>query len=248
MKGVVIAIDGPSGSGKSTVSRQVARRLELAYLDTGSMYRAATIWCEQCGIDLLDQSAVSQAVQDMPLKMVLDPDSPAVVLAGRDITGELHTPRISQIVSHVAVNLDVRYELRRRQQEIIAGEISRLKTTNFSAGRGIVAEGRDVTSVVAPDADVRILLTASEEARLSRRAKETRGSDDASAIEDTRDEVIRRDAMDSTVSQFMTASDGVTSIDSSDLTIDQVVDAVVRLVRAVHCDPQDTASPHNDKD
>lgn len=240
MKGVVIAIDGPSGSGKSTVSRQVANDLQLAYLDTGSMYRAATIWCQRQGIDLSDQAAVAHATQQMPLKMILDPDHPQVVLDGEDITALLHTPQISQVVSQVAVNLEVRYELRRRQQDIIAGEISRLKTTNFSSGRGVVAEGRDVTSVVAPDADVRILLTASEEARLSRRAKETRGSDDAQALAETRDEVVRRDHMDSTVSQFMTASDGVTSIDSSDLTIEQVVDAVVRLVRAVH----GTGDPH----
>nr|WP_243410050.1 (d)CMP kinase [Ancrocorticia populi] len=217
--GVVIALDGPSGSGKSTVSRRVAGQLGLAYLDTGAMYRAAAWWCMDRGINLSDQAAVTTAVRNMPLDMPLDPDNQKIVCAGADITQAIRTSDLSKHVSQVATNLDVRAEMKRRQRQIIA-----------EATTGIIAEGRDITTVVAPDADVRVLLTASEEARLARRALEVRGAADTAALEATRDEVLRRDADDSTVSRFMTAEDGVTTIDSSALDIDQVVEAVISLI------------------
>ncbi|MGO3085399.1 prephenate dehydrogenase [Ancrocorticia populi] len=217
--GVVIALDGPSGSGKSTVSRRVAGQLGLAYLDTGAMYRAAAWWCMDRGINLSDQAAVTTAVRNMPLDMPLDPDNQKIVCAGADITQAIRTSDLSKQVSQVATNLDVRAEMKRRQRQIIA-----------EATTGIIAEGRDITTVVAPDADVRVLLTASEEARLARRALEVRGAADTAALEATRDEVLRRDADDSTVSRFMTAEDGVTTIDSSALDIDQVVEAVISLI------------------
>lgn len=217
--GVVIALDGPSGSGKSTVSRRVATKLGLAYLDTGAMYRAAAWWCDHQGIDLDDQAAVAAATVQMPLQMPLDPENQTIECGGVDITQAIRASELSKVVSKVATNLEVRAELKRRQHQIIA-----------AATQGIVAEGRDITTVVAPDADVRVLLTASEEARLARRALEVRGSADAAAIAATRDEVVRRDADDSTVSQFMTAQDGVTTVDSSSLSIDDVVDAVISLI------------------
>ncbi|MDN6487551.1 MAG: (d)CMP kinase, partial [Ancrocorticia sp.] len=217
--GVVIALDGPSGSGKSTVSRRVAGQLGLAYLDTGAMYRAAAWWCMDHGINLSDQAAVTTAVRNMPLDMPLDPDNQKIVCAGADITQAIRASDLSKQVSQVATNLDVRAEMKRRQRQIIA-----------EATTGIIAEGRDITTVVAPDADVRVLLTASEEARLARRALEVRGAADTAALEATRDEVLRRDADDSTVSRFMTAEDGVTTIDSSALDIDQVVEAVISLI------------------
>ncbi|MGO1594361.1 MAG: prephenate dehydrogenase, partial [Ancrocorticia sp.] len=146
--GVVIALDGPSGSGKSTVSRAVAAKLSLAYLDTGAMYRAAAWWCMDQEIDLSDHEAVAQATVDMPLNMPLDPKDQTIMCAGRDITQAIRTSDLSKHVSQVATNLDVRAELKRRQRQIIA-----------DASTGIIAEGRDITSVVAPDADVRVLLT-----------------------------------------------------------------------------------------
>lgn len=216
---VVIALDGPSGSGKSTVSRRVASRLGLAYLDTGAMYRAAAWWCHDQGIDLDDQAAVTAATQSMPLTMPVDPADQTIMCGDTDITQAIRTSELSKHVSKVATNLDVRAELKRRQRQIIA-----------EATEGIIAEGRDIATVVAPDADVRVLLTASEEARLARRALEVRGSADSAAVEATRDEVLRRDADDSTVSEFMTAQDGITAIDSSSLSIDEVVDAVISLI------------------
>lgn len=217
--GTVIAVDGPSGSGKSTVSRAVARRLGLGYLDTGAMYRALAWWCAHEGVDLDDREAVAAAAASMPLEMSLDPDDGRVCVAGVDVSRQIHTPDLSKVVSKVATNLKVREELVRRQRAIVEG-----------ARYGIVAEGRDITTVVAPDADVRVLLTASKEARLARRALETRGSADAAAVAATRDEVLRRDADDSAVAEFLTAADGVTRIDSSAMGVEEVVEAVVSLV------------------
>ena len=217
--GTVIAVDGPSGSGKSTVSRAVARRLGLGYLDTGAMYRALAWWCAHEGVDLDDREAVAAAAAAMPLEMSLDPDDGRVCVAGVDVSRQIRTPGLSKVVSKVATNLKVREELVRRQRAIEEG-----------ARYGIVAEGRDITTVVAPDADVRVLLTASKEARLARRALETRGSADAAAVAATRDEVLRRDADDSAVAEFLTAADGVTRIDSSAMGVEEVVEAVVSLV------------------
>lgn len=217
--GTVIAVDGPSGSGKSTVSRAVARRLGLGYLDTGAMYRALAWWCAHEGVDLDDREAVAAAAASIPLEMSLDPDDGRVCVAGVDVSRQIRTPGLSKVVSKVATNLKVREELVRRQRAIVEG-----------ARYGIVAEGRDITTVVAPDADVRVLLTASKEARLARRALETRGSADAAAVAATRDEVLRRDADDSAVAEFLTAADGVTRIDSSAMGVEEVVEAVVSLV------------------
>jgi cytidylate kinase len=223
---VVIAVDGPSGSGKSSVSKAVARRLGLAFLDTGAMYRAATLWCTHRGVDLADAAAVDAAVRVMPLVMGLDPQAPTVHLDGQDVSEAIRTTEVSTEVSKVATNLDVRAELRRLQRAIIEAETD----AGWSGGAGVVAEGRDITTVVAPDADVRVLLTASEEARLRRRSLEVHGAADAAAVAATRDQVVRRDRDDSTVSQFEVAADGVVTVDSSDLDFDQTVDAVLGVV------------------
>lgn len=223
---LTIAIDGPSGSGKSSVSKEVARRLGLAYLDTGAMYRAATWWCVRNGLELDDQPAVAGLVARIPLVMVTDPSAPTVHVDGVDVADAIRDSAISTAVSAVATNLDVRAELQARQRAVIADEAA----GGFSGGAGVVAEGRDITTVVAPDADVRILLTASEEARLARRARDVHGADDAASVDATRDQVLRRDADDSTVSSFQVAADGVVTIDSSDLDYEQTVQAVLTVV------------------
>ena len=223
---LTIAIDGPSGSGKSSVSREVAQRLGLAYLDTGAMYRAATWWCVRNGLDLDDHAGVGGLVAHIPLVMVTDPARPAVHVDGIDVADAIRESAISTAVSTVATNLDVRAELQARQRAVIAAEA----LGGFSAGAGVVAEGRDITTVVAPDADVRILLIASEDARLARRARDVHGADDAASVDATRDQVLRRDADDSTVSSFHIAADGVVTIDSSDLDLEQTVQAVLSVV------------------
>ena len=214
---MLIAIDGPSGSGKSTVARAVAARLGLRYLDTGAMYRALTWWALERGIDLGDAEEVAQAARDLPVVMGTDPAAPSVSVDGTDVTAEIRETRISEAVSAVATNLEVRAEMVRRQQTLVADG-------------GWVAEGRDITTVVAPDADVRVLLLAREEERLARRARDVHGAADETAVAATRDQVVRRDAQDATVAAFTEAAAGVAVIDSSDLTVEQTVDAVLALL------------------
>jgi len=214
---VLIAIDGPSGSGKSTVARAVAARLGLRYLDTGAMYRALTWWALERGIDLGDAEEVAQAARDLPVVMGTDPAAPSVSVDGTDVTAEIRETRISEAVSAAATNLAVRAEMVRRQQTLVADG-------------GWVAEGRDITTVVAPDADVRVLLLAREEERLARRARDVHGAADETAVAATRDQVVRRDAQDATVAAFTEAAAGVAVIDSSDLTVEQTVDAVLALL------------------
>jgi len=219
---LVIAIDGPSGSGKSSVSRAVARGLGLAYLDTGAMFRALTWWCLHEQVDLDDLEAVAEAARRLPLTMGTDPSAPSVQVGGVPVDEAIRRTEISSSVSRVATNLEVRAELLRRQRDIIAD--------CSTAGSGVVAEGRDITTVVAPDADVRILLLASEEARLARRAKELHGEAHAEAVDATRDQIVRRDRDDSSVSQFMQAAPGVDTVDTSHLDLEQSVQAVLDVV------------------
>lgn len=217
---LVIAVDGPSGSGKSSVSRAVAQRLGLRYLDTGAMYRALTWWVLDQGLDPGDpdvHARVAELARALPLEVGTSPAEPYVRVGGQDVSASIREPRISAVVSAVATNLGVREEMVRRQR-------------TYAVQGGIVIEGRDITTVVAPDADVRILLTASESARLARRALEVHGAADEAAIAATRDHVVRRDADDSTVAAFTEAADGVTVVDSSGLNLEETVDAVLAVV------------------
>lgn len=227
MTALVVAIDGPSGTGKSTISRLLAAEFDLAYLDTGAMYRVATWWCLHLGLDLTDSGAVAAAVQTIPMEIGTDPAHPRFAVDGVDVSADIRSTRISTAVSTVATNLAVRGELQRRQREAIAAELA---PGSFSGGRGVIAEGRDVTTVVAPDAPVRILLLADERARLERRAREVHGSVDEASLSATRDQVLRRDADDSTVSNFSTAADGVVTVDTSHLSLGEALGTVRALI------------------
>lgn len=230
---LLIAIDGPSGSGKSSVSREVARRLGLEYLDTGAMYRAVTWSALEAGLDLADADTIAEHARGLDLRMGTDPAAPGVGVGDVDVADEIRSTRISTVVSAVAVNLAVRAELHRRQRALIAAALS-------GPRGGIVAEGRDLTTVVAPEADVRVLLTASEAARIARRARDLHGHADGAALAATVDQVVRRDAQDSTVAQFLVAEDGVTHLDSSDLDFEQTVEAVLAVVAASRGDAEAT--------
>ncbi|UVJ41019.1 (d)CMP kinase [Arthrobacter sp. CJ23] len=218
-KPLLIAIDGPSGSGKSSVSKEVARRLKLAYLDTGAMYRALTWYCLNNGIDLTDGAAVEQASKTMPLEISTSTGTEYVAVNGTDITEEIRDPRISSSVSAVATTLGARTELIRRQRRLIEQHHHRM-----------VVEGRDITTVVAPAAEVRMLLTASEEARLRRRGIQLGGTQ---SKEQLAAQVIQRDAKDSTVVNFTQAADGVVTLDSSDLDFEETVDTALNIVGKV---------------
>jgi cytidylate kinase len=217
---LVVAVDGPSGSGKSTVSRAVARRLGLSYLDTGAMYRAVTLVCLEAGVDLADAAAVEARARGLDLDIGLEPDRPRVLVGGRDVTAAIRESRVSLAVSAVAGIPGVRAELIRRQRLLVA-----------AAPRGCVAEGRDITTVVAPDADVRILLTADADARVARRARDLHGSDSGTARATTVAEVLDRDARDSAVATFLVPADeGVIVVDTSRLTLEETVATVLDVV------------------
>lgn len=219
MSAIVIAIDGPAGTGKSTVSREVARRMGLAYFDTGATYRVGTVWCLREGVDLSNNADVTVMIETMNVELILDPDNPRVMVEGEDVSALIRSDTVALNVSKVATNLDARAALGKFQREVIAGE----RVGGFSGGAGVVVEGRDVTTVIAPDADLRILMTADEEVRVARRAGE--GADLATV----RESVLGRDKQDSTVVNFQTAADGVVTLDTTHLTIDEAVKAVIAL-------------------
>ncbi|MBG0740528.1 (d)CMP kinase [Paeniglutamicibacter antarcticus] len=215
-KPLVVAIDGPSGSGKSSVSREVARRLGLAYLDTGAMYRALTWHCLASGVELDDAVAVEASARALKLEQSTSVEHEFVKVGDLDITEQIREPAISSAVSAVATTLGARTELVRRQREAIT-----------HAAKRMVVEGRDITTVVAPTAEVRLLLTASEEARMARRGMQLGGTQTA---EQLTSQVLARDAQDSTVVEFQRAADGVVTVDSSDLDFEQTVAVVLRVV------------------
>lgn len=209
-KRVVVAIDGPSGSGKSSVSRAVAKRFGLQYLDTGAMYRAFTWWeLHQRG------SAVS-----CPLVMSTNPDVAEIRVGNEDITAAIRGPEVTNEVSRVASDPEVRAIAVQRQRALIN-----------AAERGIVVEGRDITTVVAPDADVRVYLTADVAAREARRAAEF--AHDASTAAAVAAAVAARDAIDTTRSHSpLQLVEGVTQIDATHATLDEVIEVVSELVVA----------------
>ena len=222
--GIAIAIDGPAGSGKSTVSRLLAEALEGGILDTGAMYRAVAWYCLDRGVDLTDREAVAQVAEQLDLELGTDPAGATVVVSGTDITSEIRTERISQQVSAVATNTLVRAILQERQRELLHAT---------AAERGFcVAEGRDITTVVAPDAQVRVLLIASDEERMRRRAAELQLEDTEETRQRMADQVLRRDRDDSTVSEFLTAAEGVETVDTTGLSIPEVVESILMLVAA----------------
>ena len=214
--GITIAIDGPAGSGKSTVSKELASRLGIGYLDTGAMYRALTWYALDRGIDL------AAAADEMVLRLQSDPSDPHVWVGDTEVTQAIREPRIALEIKHVSTNLKVRAwmatEQRRRMMEARA------------QGSGMIAEGRDITTVVCPDADVRILLLADQEARLRRRTLELYGDATEEHMEIVRAQVEGRDKADSAVSEFMTAAPGVETVDSTGLDIAGVCEAILAYV------------------
>ena len=217
MSTVVVAIDGPAGSGKSSVSKAAAKSLGYDYLDTGAAYRSLAWYCLEHGVDTFGGDDLIEALPAFDYAIGTDPDDYFVRVGGELITDDIREPRVTGIVSSVARVPEVRSYLVDLFRGIIAG-----------GSGGIIVEGRDITTVVAPDAEVRILLTASEEARMRRRSAELTGVDAST----TARELASRDAQDSRVVDFMNAADGVTTIDSTDLDFDQTVQAVVSLVHS----------------
>jgi CMP/dCMP kinase len=215
---LVVAVDGPAGSGKSSVSKEVARRLGFGFLDTGAAYRALAWHVEASGVDTADAASVVSCLPSFAYRIGTDPAGYAVHVGEVDVTTAIRDPEISAVVSRVARVSEVRTHLIELFRSIIAEEPT----------AGIVVEGRDITTVVAPDAPVRILLTASEDVRIARRSAELVGDSAQAAGE----QLHRRDEADSKVVDFMTAAEGVTTVDSTELDFEQTVDAVIGVIRA----------------
>lgn len=217
MTDFVVALDGPAGSGKSSVSRASARVLGFDYQDTGAAYRALALSCIRHGVDVHETRAVVDALSGFSYEIGIDPDGYFVRVDGEDVTEQIREPHVTAAVSAVARIPEVRGYLVELFRRVIAS----------SDKPGIIVEGRDITTVVAPTAQLRILLTASEQVRMGRRSAELSGE----AVETTARHLATRDAQDSKVVDFMNAADGVMTVDSTDLDFDQTVNAVVTLVR-----------------
>lgn len=221
---LIIAVDGPAGSGKSSAARGVARGLGLCYLDTGAMYRALTWWMLSRGVPVSDPAAVASHAQQPVIEVSTDPGHPAVSVDGTDVTAEIRTREVSNAVSAVASVPEVRARLVAMQQAIIA----RTCADGAAEGAGIVAEGRDIGTVVAPDAPVKVYLTASESIRAERRSADL-ATDPAVTVALTQAEQQRRDQADA--AQMAKAPDAVL-IDSSALGLEEVIGVIEGLARA----------------
>ena len=216
MNPCVVAVDGPSGSGKSTVSRRLAAQLRARYLDTGAMYRAVTLAVLSAGADPGDAEAVVKIAGEAALDSGTDPDEPYIRLNNDPVDSEIRGPKVTGAVSAVSAVPGVRALLVARQREIIA-----------DAAR-IVVEGRDIGSVVAPDANVKVYLTASAHARAQRRSAEHDADLAATAAA-----MARRDALDSSrVADPLAQAPDAVILDTTELGIDEVVSQLVDLVRS----------------
>jgi CMP/dCMP kinase len=213
----VIAVDGPAGSGKSSAARGVAQRLGLRYLDTGAMYRALTWWLITQQLDVCDPAVVAAHARRPVIEVGTDPGRPAVAVDGIDVSGPIRSRAVSNAVSAVAAVPEVRAHLVAQQQDILARVCA--------AGGGIVAEGRDIGTVVAPQAVVKVFLTASQEARAVRRSADL-ATDPGATADVTRAENERRDRADAP--QTVMASDAI-EVDSTVLSLDEVIGLIVRV-------------------
>lgn len=219
----VVALDGPSGTGKSTVAKRLAGALHARYLDTGAMYRAVTLAVLDAGIDPADSAAVADLTPTLDLVMGTDPSAPTVELAGTDIATDIRAQRITSSVSAIAGVPEVRTILINAQRAIIADALD--------AGRGIVVEGRDIGSVVAPDAGLKVYLDASPEARAKRRTRQDTAAGRTTTVDKTRADVDRRDGIDARTTPLRPAADAV-ELDTTDLDVNGVIAELLSMVDA----------------
>lgn len=226
--GLVIAVDGTSGSGKSSTSRGVAERLGLHYLDTGAMYRAVAWWVLAHDIDPHDSDVVAERASELKIVSGTDPSAPSIEADGEDVSVAIRADEINAAVSPVAAVPEVRAHLLLLQRAAIQAALT--------SGAGIVVEGRDIGSVVAPDADVKIYLSADAAARASRRAAEEGGSD----VTKTEESLRHRDRLDSTrTASPLVQADGALHIDTTELTLNDVIGQIVERAEAIKEPPHE---------
>ncbi len=217
MKPLVIAIDGPAGAGKSTVAQKLAARLGLNYVDSGATYRAAALKVLEAGVSPEDESAVVEVIADAEIRFTTDGDRCAVWLDGRDVTQDIRTPEVTLAAAQVSRLPAVRKKLIALQRSLVQG-------------RGVVMEGRDIGTVVFPEAPLKIFLKAEVQERAHRRRKQDQEEGRASTLEQTAYDIGRRDQLDAErkISPLVPAPDAV-EIDSTRLTADQVVERILEL-------------------
>ena len=218
---LVIAVDGPSGAGKSTLGRRLAGELGLLYLDTGAMYRAVALRIARANDDPADASALARHARDAKIELAGEPDRLQVWLDGEEVSAHLRRNEIAQLASVVSANSDVRREMVRRQREIA-----------MRAPAGVVLDGRDIGTVVFPDAPVKFFLTATPHSRATRRFRQASETVNAASFDDVLRDVEERDLRDSTRadSPLQIAEDAVV-IDSTEEGIDDVLARMLAIVR-----------------
>ena len=217
---MIIAIDGPSGAGKSTLGKLLAKKLGLLYLDTGAMYRAVALAVKRSNISFEEKAAVADVAEIARIELVGEPDSLKVFLNGDDVSAEIRTLDIAQSASVVSTNSEVRKIMVRHQREI-----------GNAAPQGCVLEGRDIGSVVFPDADIKFFLTAKPEARARRRYEEDKAKGRVSTYEQTLAEINERDERDvSRADSPLTIADDAVVIDTSDLDLTEVFEAMISKI------------------
>lgn len=214
---MIVAIDGPSGTGKSSTSKAVAAKLGLSYLDTGAQYRAITWWMLSNGVDVSDSDAVANASAKPVIVSGTEPAGPTITVDGEDASAPIRTQEVTAAVSAVSAVPEVRTRL-----------VGLQRAAASAAPAGIVVEGRDIGTTVLPDATLKIFLTASAEARASRRSGELKG---AQSVQATQDALVKRDAADSgrKTSPLAKADDAI-EVDTTDLSLDQVIECIVTLI------------------
>ena len=216
---IAVAVDGPAGAGKSSISKIVAKKLGYLYIDTGAMYRSVTWAVLHNHIDVNNQKAVEALLPELDLTMEASDDSCKVFIAGQDVTDFIRTPQVNNALSIVASYKGVRQYLVERQRLMA------------EAG-GVILDGRDIGSVVLPNAELKIYLTASVEARAMRRYLEVKGTVNEQTLEDIKDSVMQRDDMDKNrkESPLIQVEDAVL-VDSSEMTFDETVEHILHLVQ-----------------
>ena len=218
MKPLIIAIDGPSGSGKSTLGRMLARELGLLYIDTGSMYRAVALAVMESSVSATDDVAVGSLAGRIDIDLAGDPESLRVTLGGQDVTEQIRSEEVTHLSSLISTIPAVRRAMVARQREM--------------GMRGAVLNGRDIGTVVFPDADVKFFLTAAPDARAQRRFAEDHSADPTVGFAETLAEMIERDARDSTRTDSpLKIADDAVVIDSTGLSIQEVFEKMMAVMR-----------------
>ena len=218
---MIIAIDGPSGAGKSTLGKRLAAEFGLTYLDTGAMYRAVGLAVQRTGLGENDREAIISVADGIRIELPGSGQDRRVLLNGMDITSEIRGNEVSHIASVVSTIPEVRERLVKRQQQI-----------GRAAEKGAILDGRDIGTVVFPDADFKFFLTADTENRARRRYYEDRDKGNDTTFEETLAEIVRRDERDATRehSPLMKAADAI-EIDTSELNVDEVFERMVQIMR-----------------